>query len=101
MKFALPALCLAVSIPAAVVSASSGRLQGGGARPIQAEKATAAESAAAKAVRSLETKVRCLCENMCCYFRLCSYVYVCAVLLHVGTEERPQNICRMCMIDRS
>ena len=60
MKFTLPVVCLALSIPTAVLAAtSSGRLHGGGAGSIQAEKATAAEAAAAKAVRSLGTKVRC------------------------------------------
>ena len=72
MKFTLPVVCLALSIPTAVVAAaSSGRLHGGGVGSIQAEKATAAEAAMAKAVRSLETKVRCL---VCMYLLVCVYV---------------------------
>ena len=58
MKFILPVVCLALSIPTAVATASSGRLHGGGIKSAQAEKASTAET---KAVRSLETKVRCFC----------------------------------------
>ena len=68
MKFTLPVVCLALSIPSVVVAAaaSSGRLQGGGgAGSIQAEKATAAEAAVAKALRSLEVKVRCYFSFVC------------------------------------
>ena len=81
MKFTLPVVCLALSIPSVVVAAAatSGRLQGGGAGSIQAEKTSAAEAAAAKAVRSLETKVRCLVcmyiiTNFCATFGTFSVV---------------------------
>ena len=63
MKFTLPVVCLALSIPATVVAAtSSGRLHGGGGTgSVQAEKATAAEAAVAKSfVRSPKIKVRCV-----------------------------------------
>ena len=53
MKFTLPVVCLALSIPAAVVAAT------GGAGSVQAEKATAAEAAVAKSFfRSPKIKVR-------------------------------------------
>ena len=66
MKFALPVVCLALSVPPAVVAAasSSRRLQGGGIRSIQAEKMTVAEADAAKSVvaRSLQFTVPTVCE---------------------------------------
>ena len=68
MKFTLPVVCLALSIPSAVVAAasSSRRLQGGGSTgSIRAEKATAAEAAVARATRSLEVKVRCYFSFVC------------------------------------
>ena len=71
MKFTLPVVCLALSIPSAVVAAasSSGRLQGGGgAGSIQAEKATAAEAAIARATRSLQSTVRCYFSFVCHVF---------------------------------
>ena len=53
MKFTLPVVCLALSIPAAVVAAT------GGAGSVQAEEASAAEAAVAKSFfRSPKTKVR-------------------------------------------
>ena len=79
MKFTLPVVCLALCVPSVAVAAasSSGRLHGGGVGSIQAEKATAAEAAVAKAVRSLETKVR----YFVCTCRVCNVIEKCLVLL--------------------
>ena len=58
MKFALPVVYLALSIPTAVVAALQGG-GGGGGGSIQAEKPTSAEAVMAKAARSPKIKVRC------------------------------------------